>query len=283
MDAARVALNPGLRTSSVAFVSTVALLAGCLGTVPRLGPSRLAQQLRPKALPSGPNGVVMELAYLERPFGDTSLNQELWRSADEETIDPAVRQRWAARGFRVGLVGGQMPAVIKTLFDEQEQDAPIMEQLHIQAGSPAQVQVSGQYDVWPTDGEADPARVEQKNAVGTLRVIPRITPDCGVSLHITPEIQHGEMRRLFVPADQGGQSMDWSLKVARQFRAFDELSFSIRMRADQGLMLGCAADSRDSLGGRFFSRLKDGRPLQRVLLIHTAPSDDALAARTFRP
>jgi hypothetical protein len=261
------------------------LLAGCLGAVPPLGSSRLAQQLRPNPLPSGPNGVVMELAYLERPFGDPSLNRELWQSADEDSIDPAVRQRWAANGFRVGLLGGQMSATIKALFDEQEQeqDEATMEQLRIQAGSPTQVQTSGLYEVWPAKGDRDTASAEHKNAMGTIRIIPRITSDCGISLHLTPEIQHGELRRLFVPAGQGGQSMDWSLKVARQFHSLDELSFSIRLRGDQSLMLGCVADQRDSLGAKFFSRFKDDRPLQRVLLVHTTPSEDALAARTFRP
>ncbi len=256
----------------------VTCVGGCLEHPAKARPSSvLAERLRPKTIDPGPDGLFMDVIYLERPFGDTELNRELWAPADAEVADIEKRRVLEEHGFRVAVLGGQLPAVIKQLFHVDELAPSESGHLLMQSGNPTTIQTSGDYPSWPEAGpDGTPKYV---NAAGVLRAVPRITPDGCVKLAIYPEIQHGNVRREFVPTAEPRGAMDWTIKVGRQTKPFDALNFSLTLRAGQYLMLSCDTADAESLGARFFTRVKDGRTLQRVIMIEAEPSRSALAAR----
>lgn len=254
---------------------------GCLPEKSAGPPSLLAKRLRPKPISPGPNGLFMTVIFLERPFGDAELNRELWESADDEDFEIAERQKLSQQGFRVAILGGQLPNALKSLFDDEELGQMNGEHMQIQAGCPTQIQTSGLYPTWseePGDSENGKTSTYQ-SAVGLLRATPRITSDGCIQLGVLPEIQHGDSRRQFVPDDGAEGKLNWTIQVGRQSRIFEELAFSHRFRPGQYLMVSCLPTRKDSLGARFFTRMKDGETIQRVLLIQATPSRDALAAR----
>jgi hypothetical protein len=265
-------------------------------------PSRLANRLRPKPVPAGPNGLYMDVIHLERPFADPELNNDLWLKADEEQLPIALRENLAAQGFRVAVLGGSLPAILKTLFNEEEIGQMNGEHLLLQQSVATQVQTGGIHAVWPKvanddvkgsvkspesvpeipPSEADKTR-NYVNAVGSLRVTTRITSDGCVDLVVLPEIQHGDARKMFVPGSGMNGPLDWSIQVGRQSRLFEELSFTLRLRSGQYALIGCYPLDRESLGCRFFIRQKDGQTMQRIVLIRVEASQEALAARSFQP
>ena len=259
------------------------LAGGCLFLESVRPPSSLATRWHPKPIVPGANDVLMKVMFLERPFGDPLLNKSLWQSADEDQLDIAVRRALAARGFRIAVLGGQLPATLKRLFSEERPCQMNGEYVQSQSGIPTQIQTSGEYSTWPgDDGKEDGARsVEYLAAVGYMRVIATITADGSVEVGITPEIQHGPAVRRFVPDAAPSGSLDWTIQVGRQVRSFDDLMFSLRLLGEQYAMLSCLPDARESLATRFFTHIKDGRPIQRVVLIQADPSPNAVARRTL--
>ena len=87
------------------------------------------------------------------------------------------------------------------------------------------------------------------------------------------------VENVVIPDDGAEGKLNWTIQVGRQSRIFEELAFSHRFRPGQYLMVSCLPTRKDSLGARFFTRMKDGETIQRVLLIQATPSRDALAAR----
>jgi hypothetical protein len=238
----------------------------------------------------------MDVIHLERPFADPDLNTSLWASADEEPLAVAMREKLAAHGFRVAVLGGSLPPILKTLFDEEEIGQMNGEHLQLQHAVPTLVQTGGADSLWPREivQPATQQPAEQSNAesdkanngisaVGTLRVTPRITPDGCIDLSVIPEIQYGDARKDFVPSFGTNGPLDWSIQVGRKSRLLEDLGFSLRLRSGQYAIVGCFPGDRDSLASRFFTRLKAGQTMQRIVLIQVEPSHEALAARSVRP
>jgi hypothetical protein len=284
---ARFLLRPSHFTTVGLILLTLALVCqlGCLAQKRAGPPSVLAKRFRPAPIPPGPNGLFMDVIHLERPFGDIELNRDLWATADEEQLEIALRAKLEQHGFRVAMLGGPMPAILKTLFSEEELGQMNGEHLQIQSGIPNQIQTGGVQASWPneTGGAENENAAAYANPVGMLRVIPRITSDGCVDLVVTPEIQHGDTRRQYVPNLGSGGPLDWSIQFGRQIRVFEDLTFTLRLRAGQYAMVGCLPADRESLGARFFSRSKDGLTYQRVILIQAEPSQEARAVRSAKP
>ncbi len=66
--------------------------------------------LRPAA--ASPDSVAMEIIWARFAAGDPELNDTTSREIDETQIAPAVRRELANNGFRVGVIGGTVPAAI---------------------------------------------------------------------------------------------------------------------------------------------------------------------------
>jgi hypothetical protein len=288
------------------LVCIAACAAGCLPQ--KISPQNaFSNRFRPKPIAPGPNGVFMDVIHLERPFGDSDLNSELWAKADEEQLGIALRAKLAARGFRVAVLGGALPSILKTLFNEEEIGQMNGEHLQLQHAMPTQVQTGGIHTAWPKDSPASGGTVASTgdeadttppivltggsgtelqnvyvNAIGSLRVTPRINSEGGVDLVVVPEIQHGDARRHYVPSFGMNGPLDWSIQMARESRVFDDLCFTLRMRAGRYAIIGCLADDRTTDAAHFFSRQKDGQLMQRVVLIQAEPSQEAIAARSIR-
>ena len=79
------------------------LLVGCITTPAQKGRSPL------KPARMSPDSVVLDIFFVRFPFDDPQVNGQLWQEIDEQHFPPELRRRLTANGFRVGLVGGQLP------------------------------------------------------------------------------------------------------------------------------------------------------------------------------
>ena len=115
-----------------------ALLAGLLTGCAWGAPARSTTWLRPLQPFEGPAGadiIQMEVVLLERPIGDSYINHELWRMADEQVVPLERKAALEENGFRVGQIGGLTPVGLQNLLTS-ERSCVNPRRHYIHAGSP---------------------------------------------------------------------------------------------------------------------------------------------------
>ena len=65
-----------------------------------------------------PKRCLLKVAIVSRPFGDPTINEVVWRVADEQIIPPAERRAWEVNGLRVGRIVGELPLELEAILKE---------------------------------------------------------------------------------------------------------------------------------------------------------------------
>jgi hypothetical protein len=227
---------------------------------------------------------VLDVFFVNVPFGDAKANDELWQEIDEQRFDPDLRQRLGGNGFRAGVVGSQIPTALSQLMELNEKppatgddaeaklaeatDRPRVSRRHIQTrpGERCEINASGIYEqlpvlVWSESGMVGGETYEQAQGVLAVRTYPQ--PDGRVRLEITPELQYGQSRKNFVLDASGGVGhMDFS----RAKRCFDDLATDAVLPPGSMLVMTSLPHRPGSLGHHFFTET-GGKPMQKVLVI----------------
>lgn len=266
----------------------VAPLAGCHSAPKVVGRSPL------KTPQMSPDSVVLEVFRVRFPFGDPEANVDLWQEVDEQHVPADVRRRLARNGFRVGLLGGQVPIPLSRLLELKEkpaptgqgtevrvaqlEDRPAVERAHItvRAGARAEVVVSGEYEklaalVVGESGELGGQTYE--HAQGVLAVRPFPLPDGRVRLELVPEVHHGSPRPRWV----GKQGM-WRIETGRPRRVFDDLALEATLAPGSMLVLSSLPNRPGSLGHYFLTE-DQGQLTQKLILVRLCQTqhDDVCA------
>jgi len=231
-----------------------------------------------------PDCVVLEVFFVRFPFDDPEANGQLWQEVDEQHFPPELRQRLARNGFRVGLVGGQIPFTLSTLLELEDKPAP-----------------AGQANLTETGEAQEPPRVVRRHmpvrakqrgeilasdvhkqllvliresgqlfgetyqqAQGILAVKGQPLPDGRVSLTLLPEVHHDEPNRRWV----GSQGM-LRLETSRPKRTFDEMAIEATVASGGMILLGCLPNRPGSLGHHFFTE-ENGQLEQKLLVVRVA-------------
>jgi len=277
------------RRTLIALLTLVAIAPGCrLFDEPE--EFRGHSPLSKPGIPS--DGAVLEVYFARFPYGQSDLNEPLWRQLDELVADRQLRRRQAAQGLRVGRVGGHMPAELERLLqltstpaaegqaqqvDLQAEPTVTKRKLVVRGGSRSEVQASGVYESMPVftkeDGALRGRTYEQ--AQGVFAITAFAQPDGRVTLELVPEVHYGQARNNFV----GGEGI-WRLQAGRPRQAFDELRERLTLSPGEMVVLGCLPDRLGSLGDYFFTDRTGGKREQKLLLIRLVqtPRDD-----TFDP
>ena len=90
------------------------LLAGCLTPPAGKGKSPLQNAVMSN------DSVAVEIFFIRLPEKDQPAANALWHEIDEQYLPAELRQRLAKNGFRVGVVGGAVPAALAKLMDLKE-------------------------------------------------------------------------------------------------------------------------------------------------------------------
>ncbi len=265
--------RPRCRRLVLGCVLMALAATGCLETTRAPRANALAERVGLKPIVPGPNDVVMYFIFLERPLGDRVINQDLWASADEQQLELALRHTLEQRGFHVGVLGGQLPDKLRTLFNEEELGRMNGERVQIQSGSPTRIETGGEHPTWPVTMPAGQPDRLLDCAVGSLRLVPTIAGEDAIDVRLTPEVQYGNPIQRFVPDDEPrGRLAGWTINVSRQLQSFEELTFSLRLRTGQFALLTCLAADGDSLGARFFTLPERPTRTQRAVLLWGEPA-----------
>jgi hypothetical protein len=283
----------GLLTAAAVLAAPLAALAtlaaGCHSAPKVAGLSPL------KAPQMSPDSVVLEVFRVRFPFGDPEANVVLWEEVDEQHVPTDVRRRLARNGFRVGLLGGQVPIPLSRLLELKEKPAPTgegtevrvaevgdrppVERAHItvRSGARAEVLASGEYETLPAlvvgeSGELGGQMYEHAQGVLAVRAFP--LPDGRVRLELTPEVHHDAPRPRWV----GKQGM-WRIETGRPRRAFDELALEATLSPGSMLVLSSLPTRSGSLGHYFLTEDQE-QLTQKLILVRLCQTqhDEVCAA-----
>lgn len=243
----------------------IALLAGCTSATTHT--TGWWDRLRPFQGPTGPDVVCMDVALIERPLGDSYLNEELWSSVDEQGVALERKAVLDANGLRVGLIGGITPSRLLALLTS-EQSCPSPRHIQLRAGNVKKFELGRKIAACQfqlhQDGQSLP--VALKDVSCTFQVQPSLTQDGRTRLLFTPLLQHGEAK---LTAQPSADRARWEFLEQRSTETYTSLAFEVTVAPNEYLVIGARADRPDTLGHRFFVRADEPIAVQRLLVIRT--------------
>jgi hypothetical protein len=268
------------------FLVTVAL-AVWLGLLAAPG-CRLLED-RPKGrsplapLQVAEDSVALEIFFARFDYGLPSLSENLWQQIDEQILSTDVRRELARYGFRVGLVGSQVPvelARLLTLTDTPPPQGPgntvdleneplvKLRVLEIRSGRRGEIIASPVYDRLPLlwrEGDKVQGRPYEM-ADGRLALKATRHGDGRVGLDLLPELHYGKSEQQWIANDGMFQ-----LTNAQKKRAFNQLHMKLDLAPGQMLVMTCRPDHPGSVGHYFFSEPVGEEGLaQRLLVVRLA-------------
>jgi len=258
---------------TVVLLSAVFLLGGC--NTPK---KNAKSPLLPARMSA--DSVVLEMFFVRFPFADPVVNGRLWEEVDEQHFLPELRRKLTNNGFRIGLVGGQVPAGLARLLELTEKPPPpggaietdlaelqsepkvMRRRLQIRAGHRSEIVASGTYDQLPVlicePGELCGQTYSQAQGLLAVRAFPQ--QDGRVRVEMVPELHHDQPRQRWV----GKQGM-LRLEAGRPRRVFDQMGISATLAPGAMLVLGSLPNRPGSLGHYFLT--EDNGQLQQKLLV----------------
>ena len=257
------------------------MLLPALLTLPGCAAPQLEGKSPLVAARMSPDSVVLEVFSVRFPFGDPEINGPMWQQIDEQPFPPDLRRRLMRNGFRIGLVGGQMPVALSRLLElkdkpvstgesaqidvgELESEPPVLRHhLAIRSGRRKEVVVSDVHD------QLDVLRVESGELCGqtygkaqamfAVKAFPQA--DGRVRVELVPELHHDEARPRWV----GRQGM-MRLEAGRPRETFDDLAVSVNLSTGCMLLIGSLPEKPGSLGHHFLTEKKE-RMQQKMLVV----------------
>jgi hypothetical protein len=246
----------------------LALLAGCVTTHRPAAPPPPRRADRPiVADPAAQDLVLIDVAMLERPVGDHYINVRLWDAADEQVIPPERRAVIEDNGFRVGLIGGTLPAELQDLL-ASKRSCPDPRRIQTHAGNASPLTFGASLPVCQFDLREDDkvtaVRLPQADCI--LRVTPTFSDGGRTRLQVVPEVLHGDTALLPRPAaDRSG----WELHQHRAAETYTVSAWDVTLTPGQYLVVGARFDRPDTLGQRTFIHTEPN-PVQYLLVLRAS-------------
>ena len=236
-------------------------------------------------LKAPPDSVVMEIRFVEFPFGQADLNAPLWAEIDEQQLSPELRKRLEANGFRAGAVGGQIPVALERMLapPKEAKEPPadpntvdIRKKPAVRGwtkqwkfGDPFRVIVAGEKERLPEltvlvrndQGEVQGETFTQVQGYFEGKAFAE--PDGAVRLELAPQVEHGKERQQWVQSRDGVYEVDHR----PPHEAYHQLAVEMKLLPGQTLVLGGLPDRPGSLGYHFFTEELSGHQTQKLLLI----------------
>lgn len=241
------------------------------------------------------DSVVLDLFFVRVPLGDPLANDELWAEADEQQLSAELRLKLANAGFRVGVLGNQIPPALERLVAEQQkrpvQETPapqptgeaaagltdqksiakfeaeprvMQRHLQLRSGMPSEIIASKEREslvLLESEGDMVGGRSYRKG-IGVLQLKSYPQADGRVRIELSPELQHGEPKMEFV--DNSGA---WMHDIRRPRRLFPDLKISANLAPGEMLVLTSLPDQSGTLGHHCFTETSTREISQKLLIV----------------
>jgi hypothetical protein len=234
----------------------------------------------PFAGAAGADVVQMDVAVIERPYGDDFLNRGLWDFADEQAVGLERKPTLDENGFRVCQIGGMTPAGLqKLLTSPRSCTDPRRVQVHAGQAVPVPLGAPWKHCRFRLHQDGQATAVDFEDAACLLEVTPTLTDDGKIRLQFTPHVKHGAPALEFAARQEPSGALRWDRQNERPDECYTRLSWDMTIAPNEFVVIGTRLDRPDTLGQTYFLPAPDDIRVQRVLVIRTgrslaeAPSD----------
>lgn len=253
-----------------------------------------------KGLPSIANieGTLgLDVFFFDRPMEDMRVGEELWKNVDEQFMDMGQRLALEQNGFRVGLLGSQMPEELQSLLGlngETEEPFPVSELAEVEQVSealddqnvmspkmlsegpwgrhivlrrhmPYKIDAGGPYEQcsvlfrnYPHDTLSGKMFADAR----FLFQLEAIELDRNhVQLEVRPEVHHGLSRPRFANALVGGAPYGQTIEQ------FPNLTWKTSLSPGQMILITMQPERPESLGWHFFGQQSGDEFKQRLIVV----------------
>jgi hypothetical protein len=220
----------------------------------------------------------MDVAILELPIGDRTINEDIWALADEQAFSMEAKAVLDDNGFRVGQVGGITPPELQALLTS-ERSCTQSRRIQLHADNPHYVTLGSAATPcrFQLHQGRDEVPVALEKGQYSLVVVPTLTEEGRTKLRFTPQIQTGSPRLLPRPKGDGS---GWEWQEQRTAEDYTAMSWEVTLAPNEYVLVGGRYDCPNTLGNASFIRPDEPKPVQRLLVIRTARSDMGLMDET---
>jgi len=200
-----------------------------------------------------PKRCLLKVAIVSRPSDDQTINQVVWRVADEQIIPPEQRRAWEVNGLRVGRIMGELPLELEAALRETSPQKKVNPTtFYIESGEPSLLSISEPVEQASLLLNRD-NRIfgnDYKDVSGYFRVTPQHEGANLVSLRLVPEIHHGPIQRTFqaLPNPAAIQTQEFRINNGQQEETIRELATKLVLEPGQVAIIGCRPEYKRGLG-----------------------------------
>lgn len=226
--------------------------------------------------------VVLEMQTVAIPEASSDVELDrLWNELDEQHLNRDLRRGLAENGMRCGLLGTQMPELLRQILNAQSNSSQDRwEQMESLPDNPIghrrlQARAHKRYEIVASPSLASCVVLTSQNGrlAGqtlydaqcrfALRNYPR--GDGNVRLELTPEIHHGPLQQKWTGSDGAFQPI-----VSRQKEIFEQLRIDAVLSPGEILLL-TATNEPKGVGALFFTDLsRPSASRGKMLLVRLA-------------
>jgi hypothetical protein len=273
-----------MRQFQAVIVCCVVALAGC--ATPPSGPAAPGDPTtRANNEGEDEDAILLHLAIVERPLGDRVLNREVWSMADEQVLlDQKATLR--ANGFRVCLIGGQLPGCLQTLL-QSPRFCPTLRQIHTHLNTPVPITLGPlrPHCSYQLDENGQTSTLNLNDAQCLLEVTAQAGEEGKLCLRLAPHVRHGKSTIAPHPARDPDGSLKWSWEAQQPEEVYAFLSWELTVTPDEYVVVGLPLEAAEgnNLGQLCFVSEQDQKRVQRLVVLRGArvqpalPSEEALS------
>jgi len=246
-------------------------------------------------IPMADDVIPVEIIFLRMGSQQLLELQSVWPRVNEQTLPIDLRKRLDQNGIRAATVDSVIPLPLQSMIDSVEkrlQDDPLEQAgigadvrshsrlLQCRNGQRKEIAVrparTGSMVLLHNEGGAAKGRsYEDPQLLLDFRAYPK--GDGSATIHITPEIQHGQLKQKII-----GQEFALRREMKRDADTWPDLSIEQTMIPGQILMVTASTPAR-GLGEHYFhTETASGDVEQLLFLVRIGPSklDSAFATKS---
>jgi hypothetical protein len=225
---------------------------------------------------------VLEMTFVHLYDAAEMTDGDIWQEVDEQHLPADLRRRLASNGFRCGVVGMQLPPLLRRNLDKRIpttdarttggtvvgagniDETSVRRRLQSRAGQRSEIQASSVHDRLTVlvldEDRITGAPYRRAQCIFALKTRPE--PGGRIQLDIVPEIHHGDAKQNWIGRDGMFQGY-----AQREREVLEQLRIVAHLAPGETLLLGCT-DPVKGLGKQCFTDADGDDPgLRRLLLI----------------
>lgn len=238
----------------------------------------------------GMRRVGMKIAIAQGPLKDPAIDRSIWNTADDQVIDPSLRETLRNNGLRFGILRSSLPLDVEEALKHSGPAGQTVEPLEVNqpANEPTKIATGSKKSECSVLMDAG-GKVQGKtyrNLSGFLRVSGQLDAKSNVVLKVVPELHHGDIKSSFSAsnaADNPFEPAQLTMRSGQTEEILRELALNVTIEPDQCLVIGLDSNREGSLGWLLLTDppTEDQDTRQRMILIwawnasrdSTEPSD----------